>query len=81
MRQVRVRTWGGGGWVGLGVSDSGPGVPEAIRERIFDPFFTTRPVGEGTGLGLSVSRQIARRYGGSLEYREGVFELRLPALD
>ncbi len=81
VRQVRVRTWGGGGWVGLGVSDSGPGVPEAIRERIFDPFFTTRPVGEGTGLGLSVSRQIARRYGGSLEYREGVFELRLPALD
>jgi signal transduction histidine kinase len=40
------------GGVAIRVSDSGPGIPEEIRERLFDPFFTTRP--GGTGLGLSV---------------------------
>jgi two-component system NtrC family sensor kinase len=50
------------------VSDEGPGVPEALRERIFDPFFTTKPRGQGTGLGLSISTDILRRHGGSLTF-------------
>lgn len=48
------------------VEDSGPGVPDHLRERIFDPFYTTRPVGEGTGLGLAVSRALAHEMRGSL---------------
>lgn len=48
------------------VWDNGPGVPEAIREDIFQPFFTTKPVGEGTGLGLHICRQVAERVGGSI---------------
>ena len=63
-------------------ADTGPGVPPELRERIFEPFFTTREPGEGTGLGLSVSHEIATRYGGELRLlpSEGgaVFEVRLP---
>jgi signal transduction histidine kinase len=47
------------------VRDSGPGVPEAERERIFEPFFTTRE--KGTGLGLPLARKIIRAHGGELE--------------
>lgn len=49
------------------VSDTGQGIPAAVRDRILDPFFTTKPVGEGTGLGLSISYGIVRRHGGELD--------------
>src|SRR6185312_2889846 len=49
------------------VADSGPGIPSDLTQRIFDPFFTTREVGEGTGLGLHFSRQVAYDHGGSLD--------------
>ena len=46
------------------VSDSGPGVPSALRNSIFDPFFTTK--GDGSGIGLSLARRIVMDHGGSL---------------
>ena len=55
-------------WVRLCVEDDGPGVPPALQSRLFDPFFTTRDVGEGTGLGLHLSRKLAREAGGELRY-------------
>lgn len=61
------------------VTDNGPGIPDEILEQIFVPFFTTRE--NGSGIGLSLSRQIMRLHGGSLQVRsvpnkETVFCLR-----
>jgi signal transduction histidine kinase/CheY-like chemotaxis protein len=50
----------------VSVSDTGPGIPEALRTRIFHPFFTTKGPTRGTGLGLALSRSIARDHGGDL---------------
>jgi two-component system, NtrC family, sensor kinase len=49
------------------VSDTGHGIPEALRHRVYEPFFTTKPVGQGTGLGLSISYSIVQTHGGTLD--------------
>jgi signal transduction histidine kinase len=82
-RSVVIRTGDRDGWAWIEVEDSGPGVPVEHEAKLFQPFYTTKPVGEGTGLGLSVSYDIIRSHNGRIGYRRGatggaVFFFELP---
>ncbi|MCM8885104.1 MAG: PAS domain S-box protein [Candidatus Thiodiazotropha sp.] len=66
-RHIVIETGESAGGVYCRVTDNGPGVPDELRQRIFDPFFTTKSGNVGTGIGLSVSRSIAREHGGKLQ--------------
>lgn len=66
---IRVRTYLEGSVVVIAISDTGTGIPEAVRGRIFDPFFTTKEVGKGTGQGLALARAVVvDQHGGSLTF-------------
>ena len=49
------------------ITDTGRGIDDGIRDRIFEPYFTTKPVGAGTGIGLSVCRGVMAAHGGRIE--------------
>jgi two-component system NtrC family sensor kinase len=73
---VSVRTAKTEAGVAISIRDNGNGVPQKAVDKIFQPFFTTKPVGEGTGLGLSMSYDIITKgHGGQLkvETKEGEF--------
>lgn len=79
--RLTLRARAAGGEVVLEVADTGPGVPESLRERIFYPFFTTRD--EGSGVGLAEAQKIVASHGGVLDHApaEGggaVFRIHLP---
>lgn len=71
-------------WMAIEVTDTGTGFDEATRARVFEPFYTTKEIGDGTGLGLSVSWGLVREHGGWIDVRsapgEGsTFTVYLPA--
>lgn len=72
------------GRVRLEIEDNGVGVPREIQDRIFEPFFTTKTEGHGTGLGLSLSREIIEKFGGQISFKSEPnvltqFTIELPA--
>ncbi len=79
---VKVSTFDDGMAVVLQVEDSGPGIPESVREKIFEPFFTTKSTGEGTGLGLSITKGILDEHRASIavlaDRPNTCFEIRFP---
>ena len=80
---IRVQTRLERDEVVIAISDSGGGIPEAIRDRIFDPFFTTKVVGRGTGQGLAIARSVVEQHYGTLRFdtepgKGTTFYIRLP---
>jgi signal transduction histidine kinase len=69
-RRLCVQTWHEAGYVCIAVEDSGPGVPPSLRERIFDTLYTTKGR-NGTGLGLTVVKNVMHRHGGEVLLEAG----------
>jgi signal transduction histidine kinase len=63
---IRIASTATPGGICVSVSDNGAGIPAALLTRVFEPFFTTREVGAGTGLGLTVARDIVMAHGGGI---------------
>ncbi|EMJ94401.1 PAS domain S-box protein [Leptospira alstonii] len=65
--KIKISTLDLGEEVQVSIEDNGPGIPLEVREKIFDPFFTTKGPGEGSGLGLDISRRIVKKHEGRIE--------------
>jgi C4-dicarboxylate-specific signal transduction histidine kinase len=82
--RITIRTYDRETHAVLEVEDTGPGIPVENEAKLFQPFFTTKPVGQGTGLGLSVSYGIIDSLKGTIGYRDApaggaIFYFELPA--
>ncbi|MBI4655105.1 MAG: response regulator, partial [Elusimicrobia bacterium] len=84
-RKIRLGACRSANSIYITVSDNGPGIQEDVRARLFEPFFTTKEEGQGTGLGLWISRRMAREHGGDIKLENAsvqgtVFTVELPIL-
>lgn len=67
--KIYIKVFSEGDWQKISIRDTGKGIEPDHLSKIFDPFFTTRPVGSGTGLGLSLSYSIVKNHGGNIEVK------------
>ena len=82
-KTIELRVQQVGQLVEVRITDNGPGVPEEVKPKLFEPFFTTKKLGQGNGLGLSLSRTNLMRWGGDIEFLDtpgggATFVLKLP---
>ena len=81
---ITVRTAVEAPYVHISVADSGAGIPRAVQSKIFAAGFTTKPIGEGTGLGLTITREIVEdTHGGKIDFESELdqgttFHVRIP---
>jgi signal transduction histidine kinase len=81
---ITVRTIAERPYVHISVGDTGTGIPEPVRSKIFAAGFTTKPIGEGTGLGLTITREIVEdTHGGTIDFESNAgqgttFHVRIP---
>ena len=85
LHRIVIRTVQDGDWVSFSVQDTGQGISPEVMSQMFSPFFSTKSVGEGSGLGLSLSHRIVADLGGTISVssesgRGATFTVRLPAL-
>ncbi|MBL7213263.1 MAG: MMPL family transporter [Desulfobacteraceae bacterium] len=66
---MSVRSFSENDRIVVSLSDSGIGIPDDVMERIFEPFFTTKEAGKGKGLGLTITNEIVKDYGGRIDIR------------
>jgi two-component system NtrC family sensor kinase len=83
---LKLITASDAGLVRVTIEDTGAGIEQGLMDKVFEPFFTTKPPGEGTGLGLPISRWIVKKLGGRIEVesepeRGTAFHVLLPASD
>ncbi|MBM2815218.1 MAG: domain S-box [Ignavibacteria bacterium] len=81
--KINIKVEKEGNYVVTTFADTGKGIPDEIKEKIFEPFFTSKPIGEGTGLGLDIVKNIITKHNGliELESKVGVgttFKIKLP---
>lgn len=79
---LHIRVWREENDILASFTDSGPGIPKEIQDKIFEAFFTTKSAGEGTGLGLDISRRIVEKHGGRIYFEsepgKTTFYVRIP---
>ena len=81
--QIAIKTSYANGFIQITIRDDGIGIPDKVHKNIYDPFFTTKPVGQGTGLGLTISYNIIEKHNGTIRFdtKEGQgteFKILLP---
>lgn len=79
---IKINTRQVDDWILVEIEDSGPGIPEDVKQKLFSPFFTTKPMGKGTGLGLNISFNIVQKHKGFIDVDSQpgrtTFSVRLP---